>query len=243
MTRPAPHPDFALTDRVIVFTSVCDEDAHHVDRYLWEIQRLEVMFCVHFDRCSERTKQRFFWSRNLFGFTEQDDRSIEFTEQHKQSVFDLAATSGRPWAMALDIDETLERDAVSKLLDLPTHADLFDVQWLNLWGDKYSIRSDGAWLQGHRANIYNVSGGRKWRFDHPITNGAKLDTHGRDPLILVRYPLVVLHWGAIRPEWRQLRKARWDRVYGAAVGNNPYGHWRAELDETGLETIENTYLP
>jgi hypothetical protein len=243
--------DFALTDDLIVFVSVSGEDAHHVDRWLAEMTRLETMFVVHFDRCSERMKQRFMWSRNLFGFTEQNDPAIEFTEQHKQGAMDLAQGSGRRWALALDIDETLEKLAVEKLaamialdrgIDGGTHVDVYDCRWLNLWGDKWHIRADAHWLHGHRACLYNIGGGRKWRFDHPITNGAKL-VDRPDTGIVAKLDLVVLHWGAILPEWRAVRKSRWDRIYGAAVGENPYGHWRAEADETGLKVIEHDYLP
>lgn len=212
---------------ICAFTSVCEEDACWVPQYLAEIARLEMPFCVHLDRCSERTSQLFFDSPWFISSTER--RRGEFNEQHKQGVLDLVATAGFKWAFAWDIDETYEKDAPAKLKELcKLDVDNVDTVWLNLWDDKDHIRVDPPFDTGHRVKLYNMESGR-WTFEHKIVNGAKIV--GRK-CSLHKSDLVCLHWGMMTLELRKMHKERWDRIYSTALRGdpNPYGFWKHALE-------------
>lgn len=258
-----------MSPKVCAFTAVCEEDARWLPQYLAEAERLGMPFAVHFDRWQNAKghikdgpvrglMQRVQRHRLCVGYTLSRDYSAEFTEQHKQPVFDLVAGRDFDWAMAWDVDETYERLAPEKLQALlETDADQIQCRWLNLWGDSTTVRADGDWLLGRRVKFYNLLSGR-WHFDHPITNGAKLlkspppprkghrpmHTSGawqpqfRTDVVVKRVDLVCLHWGMMTPELRRLHKERWDRVYTTAVGNNPYGFWRNALETEDKAVLE-----
>lgn len=210
------------------YTSVCEEDACWIGQYLAEAERLQLPFAVHLDRCSRETKKRFRKHPLCFAATEQDNPKLEFDETQKQAVFDKVEAAGFQWAMAWDIDETYEREAGRKLAEIAAlDADHVDIRWLNLWGDAQHIRVDPPLNTGHRVKFYRF-GNLQWRFTHKITNGPK--PVEREP-VLAKYDFVCLHWGLITRELRLLHKARWDRIYGAAVGKNPYSFWSHCLDD------------
>lgn len=215
---------------VCAFTSLVGEDAHWLPQYLAEAERLRMPFVMHFDRCSRATKDAARGSPFCVGSTEQNNPAIEFTEQHKQRAFDKVADHRFDWAMAWDADEVYERDAPEKLAALEhADADCLDTRWLNLWGDAQHVRVDGKWAEGHRVKLYNLQGGRRWHFDHPITNGAKLV--GRVALT-AKLDLVCLHHGLKTHELRVQHKERWDRIYSKALRGdpNPYKAWDYALD-------------
>jgi hypothetical protein len=207
----------ALVD-ICAFTSICEEDKVWIPQYLAEVDRLQMPFVIHFDRCSRATK-------------------IRLTEQHKQNAFDIAVSLGFKWAMAWDCDETYERDAVAKIQQIcALDADYVDIIWHNLWDNPAYIRTDGPFSSGHRVKFYNLR--KRWRFTHSITNGPKIVNEKGTPISgnpqserATRFPLVCLHWGMLTRELRLQHKARWDRIYTAAVGNNPYGFWEYSCDE------------
>ena len=218
-----------------VFTCICEEDAIWIDQYLAEIERLDLPYATHLDRCSNRTKARMTSHANCIGFDEQNNHAIEFEERHKQGVFDLVAGAGYQWALAWDIDETWERDAPKKIASLSdVDADYLTCRWLNLWNDAQHIRIDGAFEKGHRVKFYRLD--RTWRFDHPITNGAKNDS---PDTALGRLDLVCLHHGLMTRELRLQHKERWDRIYSTALrgDQNPYGFWKFACDESIEPTV------
>lgn len=209
--------------KTAAFTAVCAEDACWVPNYLAEAERLNMPFAVHFDRC---LLPEMAWHKLCIGHTQQPDPMIEFTEQHKQGIFDLVASKDFAWAMAWDIDETFEADAPRKIAAIEAmDCDLVDIRWLNLWGDPNHVRIDGTFGGGHRAKFYRLLG--EWVFDHPITNGAKIRHR---EYRLGTSDLTCLHWGMMTTELRTLHKERWDRIYTRAVGANPYGFWREAVN-------------
>lgn len=225
---------------VCAFTSICEEDKEWVPQYLAEVYRLGIHFAVHFDRCSLTTKEVMSSHPYCVGWTAQDDPAVEFNEQHKQAVLDLVAGMSRwtfGWALAWDVDETWEPDAQDKLKAIDCSDDLLLVRWVNLWEDDRTIRVDGPFKDSKRAKLYNLRRGRglKWRFDHPITNGAKLVDRQDVPVSTTQslYPLTCIHHGLKTRALRQLHKDRWDRIYSTALRGdpNPYGTWKYALDD------------
>lgn len=236
---------------ICAFTSLCREDIGWCRQYLNEAERLGMWFSLHLDRVNpdEPAVREMLTNRLCLGYTEQQNHSIEFTEQHKQAVFNASAESGFDWLMAWDIDETYEREAPTKLSairDHINHFDLLQVRWLNLWEDIYHIRMDGPFLNSPRVKFYNVSAkakseGVNWTFDHPITNGARMN-RGRNHVYkqevrMMNTGLVCLHHGLMTKSLRLLHKERWDRVYSKAVGANPYGIWNYALDEENYPPV------
>lgn len=228
---------------VCFFTAVCQEDEKHLTRYVSELHRLQVVTVMHFDRCDPAWAQRVVASSHrIIGSTSRNDEP--FNEQHKQEMMGLLMRMNRfKWACDMDVDETWQQDwgAVLAALEQSTH-DCIDVRWLNLWDDPAYIRVDGVFARGHRVKFYNLQEGRRWIFDHPITNGAKLQ--GRDGTTDKLWHLVSLHWGMLTREDRELHKKRWDALYSFALRGdpNPYGFWNAALDESSLCTIKHGYF-
>lgn len=245
-----------MTASICAFTSVCQEDACWVSQYLREAERLEMPFAIHLDRIGDVGMARRLAGHPLcVGQTAQDNIAVEFDETHKQGAFDLVDTLGFMWAMAWDIDETYERGAPRKLAQIGdmVEADYVDIVWLNLWGDQHHVRTDGPFASGHRVKFYNLDRAR-WRFTHPVTNGAKRVDDVTGEVLPQRHPakerahrhdLVCLHWGMMTRELREQHKLRWDRIYTTAVGANPYGFWDYAIDEaTHPPTVErHDYLP
>lgn len=231
---------------VIAFSSVCEEDVRRwMPQYLKEAERLGIGFMMNFDRCSLESIEWISTHSLCRGFVIQPNPAIEFTEQHKQVVFDKVCQSGVDWAMAWDVDETWEKDAPFKLLNkLPLmidSVDCIDCPQVNLWDFPDMIRVDGTLGTGHRVKFYNLKRVPKWKFDHPITNGCKPED-GRFA-VTGRLHLVNIHWGNMLPEDRAKKKERWDRIYSAAVGANPYGFWKYICDPSITPVcIPNEYL-
>lgn len=213
-----------------VYTAVCEEDRGWIDQYLAELERLALPFAVHLDRCSRETSKRLRQHRLCFGATQHHGKE-EFNERHKQGVFDLVVGGGFDWAIAVDVDETFEKDAPAMLATLACDtADYLQTMWLNLWGDREHIRIDGPFEFPLRVKLYRLNSGIRWFFDHPITNGLKQRPGCREPVKGI-FPLRCLHWGMMTLELRRQHKERWDRIYTAAVGGNPYKFWDYALDE------------
>lgn len=226
---------------VAVYTAICQEDDRWVDQYLAEMSRLSLPFAVHFDRCGTGLKQKMTSHELCIGCTAQDNKRVEFTEQHKQGVLDLVAKDRRKfhWAMPMDIDETWEKDVLAKLERLSQlNVDYVRVQWLNLWGDPQHVRVDPP-FKAIRDKMYNLRSGR-WQFNSPVVNGPHLFYQGgvREGWAGPRatyhedWDTVCLHWGLMTRELREEHKARWDRVYTAATKKgNPYGMWDVGVNE------------
>jgi hypothetical protein len=233
---------------VCAFTSVCEEDACWLPQYLREAERLAMPFAMLLDRCSEATAE-LVRSHPLCVGVARRDAAGEFTEDCKQAAFDIAVASGATWAMAWDVDETYERDARRKIDDIAAmDVDYVDVRWVNLWGDERHVRVDGAFGGGHRVKFYHLRR-RRWRFTHTITNGPKMvDRRGEvvsggERERAAKYDLVCLHHGMCTPELRRMHKDRWDRIYTAAVGNNPLGFWNYAIEtEASAVLVEHDYF-
>lgn len=220
------------------FTEICEEDQVWIPQYLAEVERLGMPFGIYLDRCSLDTKALFIDHPLRVVWVSQDDPTLEYTEQHKQTVFDaLAKTAEFRWLVHWNIDEVWERDAPRKLAwNADRDEDYLMVQWVNCWEDQAHVRIDGQFYYSKRVKFYNVSDGRRWKFDHPITHGCKLvgadGVPQHDSQVKSGHShLVCLHTGLMTRELRELHKARWDRIYTTAVGNNPYKFWDYCLNE------------
>lgn len=238
---------------ICAFSAICEEDRIWIPNYLAEVGRLRMPFVMYFDRCSEETTERVQASPWYRGSVSQLDPAIEFTETAKQWVFDLLVDFRQfKWAMAWDVDEMFERTAPEKLARIAAlDCDLVQCSWVNLWDDPQHIRVDGPFSSGRRVKFYNLLR-RKWKFDNPITNGAKAcDGKGRilgheAKIEQVQDDLVCLHWGMMTRELRELHKERWDRIYSKALrgDKNPYKFWDFSLNETEFppEILLNPYM-
>jgi hypothetical protein len=235
---------------VCAFTSICREDMGWVLGYLAEIDRLGIDFVVHLDRCARADIPEvceMVKHPRCVGMTSQD--STEFNEMHKQGVLDLIDSKrAYRWAMAMDADEVFEKNAPDKLSLLDAVKGFHvQVKWVNLWGDKSHIRVDGPFASSHRVKFYRLDAGIRWVFTSPITNGPKpyrCNSLLDESAGLERIDLTCLHAGLMTRELRVLHKKRWDRIYSAAVGGNPYGMWDYALNEDRYPpTVErNPYL-
>lgn len=227
------------------FIEICEEDGWLTSQLTAEVERLDMPFAVHFDRCGDELKDRLRKHPLCVGSVHQDSL-IEYTEQHKQAVFDLLATQHRwHWLIQWNIDEIWEKDAPEKLravTKMHPKPDYLQVQWVNCWGDLEHVRVDGQFEKSLRVKLYNVSGDQRWYFDHPITHGCKLVGVSREATLAVT-DLVCLHTGLMTRKLREQHKARWDRIYSKAVGNNPYHFWNYCLDEENYPPVitANTY--
>lgn len=208
---------------ICAYTAVCEEDACWVHQYLDEAERLSMPFCVHLDRCSIHTRRLLTLHPLCRGETYGDGK--EFRETDKQGVFDLAVKSGVDWVMAWDVDETWEPRFADKVKRLDLAVDYVDCPWLNLWEDAGTVRIDGPFSEGHRVKFYNTASTERWKFKSAVVNGPS----GPPSLRLGTASVVCIHHGLMTHELRVQHKARWDRIYSAAVGSNPYGIWNYSL--------------
>lgn len=230
------------------YLTICEEDAHWIPQYLAGMERMDLPFGVYFDRCSGDTKRRLTDHPLCLASVSQDDPAIEYDEMAKQNAFDALLKHRPRWIIYTDSDELWERDAPAKFSELlKMKCDYARGFWVNCWDDLEHVRVDTIFCGAKRVKFYNVQDNRRWRFDHKITNGAKLIGGDGLPTPYAKKgetDIVCLHTGLMTHELRVQHKARWDRIYTAAVGANPYGFWNYCLDyETYPPKIEpNPYL-
>lgn len=234
---------------IAAFIVICEDDAHHIPVLLAEIERLKMPFGIHFDRCSDETKAKVRTHPWIIA-EHSHDKNEEYTEQHKQFIFDKLCKLNRfKWLIHWDADEVWEKDAPAKLVEIAKRNEAHaDTQWINCWGDMQHIRIDGP-FNSKRVKLYNVSHGKRWRFDHPMIYGCKLLDRSGVPFpkeMSSRFStdLICIHHGLMTRELRERHKERWDRVYGKIAGKNPYGIWMMSCDEVNYPpTItENPYI-
>jgi len=241
----------------MIYTSVCEEDLEYIPRYLQEMERLEVCFAMHFDKCESSTKELVESHPNCYDTTSNDDLNLLFSERHKQGVLDIAQDSGAQYITNLDIDETFEQDIHEKLDSYVFQSDQIAVRcfYKQLWGDPYHIRNDRF---GHtcRDKFLRVLKDCYWHMKFDFVNGPDL-INKKDrrkvkwPRFDPVYPdgIVVLHWGAMLQEVREEHKERWDKIYGSytKTGKSPYGYHNMMVDSDchpkPEEIISNPYLP
>ena len=226
---------------ICVYSSIWDGDAHWADQYLSELERLNLPFMMHFDRCSQDLKVKIRSHRLCAGSTDKGLNPEAFDERDKQGVFDLVAKAGFRWGLAMDVDETWERDFLknaSQVLSLPNDVVRVITHWKNLWEDQQHIRIDGPFApgacMGMRKKFYRVDTGINWKYKSPINNGPY-----PEDCTTVSLDITCLHWGFMRKEWRQQHKKTWDHNYTTTNGSNPYGSWNHTLDESITPILEN----
>jgi hypothetical protein len=241
---------------VCAFTSLCEEDASWIDQYLAEIERLYIPFVINFDRCSQRTKERIGNHRLCIGTCNQDNPAMEFSEKSKQPVLNVIARIaqewGPTWALAWDIDETWERDAPEKFAKLFNQqaavegTDVLRTRWVNLWGDPMHIRVDPPFRGVLREKLYRMAPRLAWKFVSSVTNGPRgYDLNdGSYSRQVSNTDIVCLHHGLMTHELRALHRDRWNRIYGRAIGKNPYQIWDCAFDPERCppEIADNPYI-
>src|SRR5579872_6884059 len=210
---------------IVACTPVCEYDAQWVDRYLAEVKRLCTPFAVFFDRCSSELKRRMQSHPLYIGCVEQDDQKVEYGEHFRSSLLPLV--HGARLALVWDIDETWcagARELMERMLEQPY--DSYRVHWLNFWGDFDHVRMDNP-SNPFRVKALRLDTGVSWWWHHPHVATPR----GADARIGDATDVKCYNAGLMTPKLRQEHKARWDRVYGAHVGTNPYGYWDYILDE------------
>ena len=234
---------------IAAFTSICEEDARYIDQYLREIDRMDVDFTMHFDKCSDGTKEKIKSHPRCIGFTENNNQEHHFDERDKQGVLDILVAKKYVWAVNWDMDETWEREAPSKLrkiLEENTDAYVLDYTWVCLWDEPKFYRNDGPLAQGHRTRIYNLSKeGVTWVFYAATINGAATfdgkHMKVRKEVGITKVDLICVHWGYLTREERVKHKERWDFLYGRHTGDgkNPYGFWDWALEDIQPSLVEH----
>jgi hypothetical protein len=223
-----------------VFTAMIEEDANWLDMYLAGLNRLDLPFVMHFDRCSDETKKKVASNQGCCGTTARNKPDREFEESDRQDVLNLVGRMGFDWALALDIDEVLERDAKPKLEVLnASYADVAEVQYWHLYRDFHTVCADsGSGMAGKitRTKGYHVGNGA-FTFASPIINRPRFCRN----YAVFKSDLVVLHTGFMTPELRAMHRARWTRIYGR-FGHNPYGKYEPER-EVPLEIVAHDLWP
>lgn len=235
---------------ICAYSSICEEDEIWIDQYLAEVERLKLPFAMNFDRCSQRTKDRLQNHPCCAAKTYQDRKRQEFTEDSKQAIFNLVVAAGFDIGLAWDVDETYEKNAPEKLEQIKQlDFDIIKTNWWNLWETPAQIRFDGPFNNGHRDKFFHLTGEYHWKFLSPVVNGPTAHTrkgaiHTNRLRCINDFDFSCLHWGMMTRELREQHKQRWDRVYGRAVGKNPYGFWNYALDEKTYppQLRENIYL-
>lgn len=229
-----------------IYTSICEEDHIWIDQYLAEIERLRFPFAINLDGCSRQTKLRLIQHRLCAGATSNDNPKKEFDETQKQGILEIISGKGFDWAIPLDMDETFETDFTNRLGQIDTNAyDVINIRWVNLWESKEHIRTDGPFANASRDKFYNLKNYR-WRHLQKAVNGPtafpKNTSRIRrttivEPRTFKTDIIACIHWGLMTRELRELHKERWDRIYGKAVGRNPYQWWNHSLDEGNFPPV------
>jgi hypothetical protein len=249
--RRAVHKNVGLTSNVCLFTAILDEDSIWIDQYLGEVERLNLNFAIHFDRCYPETKCRLSNHPLCIGSISQEEDEQEFLETHKQGILDIVnGRKGVRLAVALDIDERFERDAAAKLQEL-SRTNLVTVScpvW-QLWENESQLRVDPPFTGMYRQRGYNLRAGYRFVFDNYVVNAPSTRRDYRQR-VLTKEPLHekvdlhVLHSGMMTRELRLQHLERWNRIYGKARGRNPYNFWKHICDEENhpAKVIPNPYL-
>lgn len=241
---------------LVAFTPICEPDSIWIDQYLREVERLDIPFGIHFDRCSDATKRRMMSHSHCVAASAQDDPSIEYTEQHKQTIFDMVCDlGGHSWALHWDADEVWEDDFIRKF-EAESHRpeSHLRVSWANMWETPDRIRWDAdspskLMCPSPRVKLYQIGEGQRWLFDHPVIYGCKEIVDGikrsktQCKATEGDTDIVCLHAGLMTHELRMQHAERWDRVYGAAVGENPYCLWHALMnhEKHPPRTVDNVW--
>ena len=256
-----------MTERIGVcaYTCICLEDVGWVPQYLAEAKRLGLHYGVYMDRCRPEDDvclEEMAKNHLCVGVTMRSPRRrgllAEFRETDQQYVLDLVRDYrwgqyhkfGFRWALSWDTDETFERDAAGKLLELGRRNDVcLKLPFVVAWDESSRIRVNSPFSTGEawKHAAYNLGTGGAWRFVDAAVKGPKLYPRGRrrGPARVEAecFNLMKIHWGYMTEELRRFHKERWDRIYGAVVGKNPYGLWDFLLDPAyPAETAENPYL-
>lgn len=226
--------------QLAAITPICEEDACWIDQYLAEIERLGVKFAMHFDRCSQTTKNRLQRHPAYLGCSSQDNPNVEHEENRRQGPYDIiCALGGFDGFLIWDMDETWERTAPEKFESFfsQTEWDEGRIEWLNLWGDKDHIRVDNP-SNPQRVKIVNLQQGRRWEWRgqivHPYTIPTRQST-------VAHSNIRCIHWGLMTREMRVNHKKRWDRIFTKVIGRNPYGFWDYILDEEKHPPVIETH--
>ena len=215
--------------KIGILFAVCDGpngDEKHFTRFMAELTRLGLPYAVHFDHCDSITKKFFKRSPLYIGGYEEDNPKVLFGEDSRQNALDVLLSHSFDWALSLDVDETLEKNAPAKILEATQlGADVVDFVVLDLWLDKRHYRVDGSFAGSHREKMFNLVSDPRLKYTHPTVHAPKVAPKGREAVVHHKFPCRVLHWGIMNIDDVRFHTERWNRVYRAKVGKNPYGFY------------------
>lgn len=225
-----------MEKKIGVYSSICEEDAVWIPQYLKEIDRLGFDFVMHFDRCSEKTKELILAHARNIGFTEQNDPDREFSEKDKQAAHDMLIEKGYDWSLAWDVDETWEKEAPEKFKQVLAckDYDYIITHFFHLWEDPYHIRVDEEFGRCSRHKLNNLKT-FDWKWQSHVVNGARAKPKAGNEWCRMGWMNIhCIHWGLMTEDLRKFHKNRWDRIYGHHSDNgNPYGFWDLALNTKG----------
>lgn len=203
--------------KVGAVTPMCEEDAQWLPQYLAEVERLQMHFAVHFDRCSKEFRDRVKAHPLYIGCTLNVHGTYE--ERFREGPLRVLEKAKFGVAVFMDMDETFEPAFGSKLAKFVRHPwDCARIYWYNMWEDTETIRLDNP-SNPHRMKLFRL-GEANWTF-----KGITVDPYPDRKVCTGNTNMVSFNWGLMSQELREMHKRRWDTIYAKAVGKNPYGFW------------------
>lgn len=230
-------------DRILgIVVSTCDEDKQHFARFLAEMTRLSLPFAVNLDHCCEETEELFLGHDLCIGGYRDHDPESFFEESHRQRALEILLRGGFQWMLQMDVDETLEKEALRKLREA-THfgADIVGARVLDLWGDNTDLsaltyRVDGPFNGSRREKLFSLTSDPNIHYYHPTIHAPKVCPVVRSVVVNMS-DLRVLHWGIMNREDAEFHCKRWDAIYTRYVGGNPYGLYPYLRDNSVVPTL------
>lgn len=215
---------------------VCDGDEKHFGRFYAELTRLNFPFVAHFDHCCSNTKFRFTGHPLCVGSSSDDDPKSYFDESFRQRALDVLVKLDRFTHMThMDVDETLERDAPEKIMEVAqSGVDVGIFRCLDLWtvpSGKVSHRVDGVFAGSQREKVFKLLG-NSLKYPHPSSHAPNVIPHGKTKAdaTVVKTGICILHWGIMDMEDARVHKERWDTIYTRKLGGNPFGSYEYYFD-------------
>lgn len=220
-----------MSKRIAIIFSVCDSDRMHFDRFYMELQRLQIPYAVNYDHCDTITKRLFSYGDLFLGAYHNDNPKDFFDETHRQRALDIVNKHGFDWVLQMDVDETLEPDALVRIYQALGYAekngyDVLDCPLLDLWEDNKHYRVDGPFARSHREKMFFLkSRAGKFEYYHPTSHAPKILKSTYECKLIRTTMLYVIHHGIMNKADVEFHTKRWDEIYTRKVGGNPYGFY------------------
>lgn len=216
-------------------TPMCMEDERWLPQYLAEVERLQMPFAVHFDKCPMAFRRQVGEHPLCVGWTL--NHSGHYCERFRAGPLKQLEANGFNAAVFMDFDETFEPAFGHKLrkLCLDTSWQRARVYWYNIHEKPDTIRIDNP-SNPHRLKIFRLNAGVTWDF-----RGIVVDPYSTPKDVLTASTnLVSFNWGLMNDELRQQHHDRWDRLYAQEAGKNPYSFWQYLIDNLATTASKET---